>query len=714
MIRILRHIWERMLQLAGLLMLIRVPLLMVLAGVALSSYVAQIRELFDISIEAPVWALAAWVFSAGFGLLVWYSARTLYAFQWPRWQTSESLQTWLGQRLPRLLATAAPLTLAGAYWQAHPAEDKPAPWLWSAAYLLLAIGLWMFTTYRRVLLRTLMQGQERPLGVEHQPLVARYQHWHELPRFTRIVHAAGLIALPLSWLAGLYLPDTLDGLGPLALILGAASFSVWASTWPIYLAARLRFPVLTAMLTWASLMTAIGLNDNHAVRLTAEQQSDQDPPIGLDYRTGGRPSLQAHIHDWRRDRSDPCKDEVWLISSEGGGIRAAMWTVLVLSELHEATGGKLWRCTFAVSGVSGGSLGLAVFASAYRDLDRTLDAADLERLRNLLQADFLAPVLGSMFGLDAAQRFLPVRMFSDRGQALENAWRAAYRRQVLHAEDDADDADGDAFTSALADTLYAREGEDRLLPALMLNTTVVDTGLRLVQHPFSTLTASERDVPFPGVIDGADWLPRELPTFSAVHNSARFTLVSPAGSVLRREGEGADGRVVRMGQVVDGGYFENSGTTTLSALIDRLQGGAHAAQPATTAGADAATPPGRPRVRVIHISNDPRVPSFAGNGLDRCQTSETAALPSNAPLYGEARAPLVAILATRDARGEFARQALMDQVQAVRGELWHYRLCPGKRVLPLGWTLSPESTREMREQLRGNPNTASIVQSFGR
>lgn len=707
MISWFRTIWLQLLQLADLLILIRVPLLMGIVGIVLSAYVAQIRELFDISLEKPLWAATTWVFSAGLSLLVWYSARTLYSFHWPHWQASTILQLWLGRRLPRLLATVAPLTLAGAYLQATPPPDSRGDLYMSIAFLLQAAGLWLFTTYRRALVHR-MSRSARPLGLEAQPQVGLHEHWGQLPRIARLVHYAGLVALALSWFVGLYFPGTIDHLGPLALILGAASFSIWASTWPIYMAARLRFPLLSAMAVWAVLMTAIGLNDNHAVRLTERQQSDQDPPMGLRYAVDQRPGFGNVSQRWWEQRQSECGGTIWLISSEGGGIRASMWTVLVLSQLHRETQGRLWQCTFAVSGVSGGSLGLAVFAGAYRDLDSRLDDAALERLRALLEADFIAPLLGTMFGVDAVQRFLPIRLFSDRGEALENAWLAAYAR---HVPDPAAPQPATSLAGPLADTLYANGGGE-LLPALLLNTTSVDSGLRVVQHPFSTLYRGELANHFPGVIDGADWFPHELPTFSAVHNSARFTLASPAGTVLRRTGEPADGDVNRLGQVVDGGYFENSATTTLQAVIDRLSGThAGARLPDETAAAPALAVSRRPKIRVIHISNDTTVPPFARNRLDACAGSPASAT-AEALLYGELRAPLIAILATREARGEYARQALMDQVAALRGDLWHYRLCPGERVLPLGWTLSPESTEEMLRQLAANPNTAPIREAL--
>src|SRR5262249_34991230 len=50
-----------------------------------------------------------------------------------------------------------------------------------------------------------------------------------------------------------------------------------------------------------------------------------------------------------------------LISAEGGGIRAAYWTAVSLEELSEARKMPLLKNTDILSGVSGGSLGVATF-----------------------------------------------------------------------------------------------------------------------------------------------------------------------------------------------------------------------------------------------------------------------------------------------------------------------------------------------------------------
>jgi hypothetical protein len=185
-----------------------------------------------------------------------------------------------------------------------------------------------------------------------------------------------------------------------------------------------------------------------------------------------------------------------------------------------------------------------------------------------------------------------------------------------------------------------------------------------------------------------------------VHNSARFTLVSPAGTV-RRRGNGEE-KVEVLGQVVDGGYFENSATTSLAHVIERFQNG-----PGTGTA-----------VTVVHISNDPAVTPFAPDGDDHCPMLPP---PPHDRIYGEARAPFTALLATRDARGQYAREALGERIAAQGSDrLWHYRLCHRHRTIPLGWTIGDATTAEMREQLTGAEgaadnagNTQSIILDFG-
>jgi hypothetical protein len=706
-------LWSVLRQLAMLLMLARVPILIVAAGIALVSYVAQISELFDISLGHWPWAAWTLTFALGLALLVWYSARTLYSFNWPARCENRALAHLMGEVLPRLLGTLVLLAIALAYFNARSPARDGSHLYWTLAAVLLASAFLAFTFLRRPLSRRLLPELSDRMGLDSEPRVGELEHWRELG-WTRWLHVVGMVALPVSWLVGYYAPQLLQPFGPLALILGAAAFGVAASTWPIYASARARFPLLLGLLLLASLVTWSGWNDNHAVRLSADQDSHQDPATQLRYSAAERQTLAEFMSSWWNDaRKERCSGRAWMVSSEGGGIRAAMWTVLVLAELDRQTGGRFWECTLAASGVSGGSLGLAVYASHRLDDGGDVDENALVRV---LEADYLAPVLGSLFGTDAFQRFLPWRAFSDRGQALEDAWRRAYacRHVPEGASCDAQTQARDGrFGGPLAALARPNPADAPLPPALFLNTTIAATGERLIQHPFARI-AGGMGFSFPGSVDGAEWLPAELPVFSAAHNSARFTLISPAGTVYRRTQDAmlnATGDPVRLGQVVDGGYFENSGATVIEAMVRQFR---------EIAGADSG-------LRVVHISNDPAVASFAGSH-DNCDLLDPPPEPDTEPVegseppryMGELRAPLIALMATRTARGAYARQALLEAVnpsdslriaveelrggkgtvEVRRSRLWHFRLCKGERRIPLGWTLSRESTCEMARQLR--------------
>src|SRR5256885_10824844 len=147
-------------------------------------------------------------------------------------------------------------------------------------------------------------------------------------------------------------------------LLAAAGWTALASTLD-WVGMRSRVPVFSALLLLAVVCSF--WNDNHAVRtLDAAQRSD-------------RPDLRAQLDDWLSRHAAKLKDPkarvpLYVVNAEGGGIRAAYWTVTVLGEIqnqHPAFAEHL----FSLSGVSGGSLGSAVFVAllAQQREDKMLD-----------------------------------------------------------------------------------------------------------------------------------------------------------------------------------------------------------------------------------------------------------------------------------------------------------------------------------------------------
>jgi hypothetical protein len=225
-----------------------------------------------------------------------------------------------------------------------------------------------------------------------------------------------------------------------------------------------------------------------------------------------------------------------IVATAGGGIRAAYWTATVLERLE-----NMRPYLFAISGVSGGSVGATAFDAALAERDeKQCKAGDVAcpLATTFLTADFLAPALASLVFVDTPSSFLPDFGQGDRGTALERSFETASGGLLARP-----------FLSLFPyKKNQAAEGRAPWRPILLLNATHEETGKRII----TSHVLIERNV-FIDSLDALHVLGKDVRASTAAHNSARFTYISPAGAL------GDD-----HGWVIDGGYFENYGA--LSAL----------------------------------------------------------------------------------------------------------------------------------------------------
>jgi heme exporter protein D len=315
-----------------------------------------------------------------------------------------------------------------------------------------------------------------------------------------------------------------------------------------------------------------------------------------------RPSVEAAAKLWyaqalaayARLHGDkmPDGDELpmLIVATAGGGIRAAYWTAAVLERIESelAAKGGMRPYLFAISGVSGGSVGATAFDAALtmRDEKRLCGAgADpCPSATSFLTEDFLAPALASWIFTDTPSSFLPDLRQNDRGTALEQGFEHASRGLLSRPFLSFFPYKGD--TGQTEDTGQAGAPRPPWRPVLLLNATHLETGKRIITGH----VLIERDV-FIDSLDALHLLGNDVRASTAAHNSARFSYISPAGDLGNRNGS-----------VIDGGYFENYGA--LSALEI-----ARAAQ--------AALKDEKPRVKlvILMISSDPDLDK--ANGLVR-------------------------------------------------------------------------------------------------
>jgi hypothetical protein len=456
----------------------------------------------------------------------------------------------------------------------------------------------------------------------------------------------------------------------LAIVFWPVSAARGLGAWPIvYLAAG--FWTIVGTLTFVVLPKRVGLpammlvpplifgvlssyNDNHRIR-------GASAPAGSVAHVTTLP-LDSHFDAWLRaacvPSPRPCP--VYLAAAQGGGARAAYWSASILQALDERTRGRFTHHLFAISAVSGGALGAAAFVAAKADAAGRPAAAARPPLRAFLAGDYLSPIAAALVFPDFIARFVPFPLPRfDRAvafeTALEHSWRVAFHT--------------DRFSQDLSGLYAGAHGDE--LPSLLLNATNVETGKRFIVSNLS-FSQIERGDAYYAYDPEAAYSITSMPLSTAVHLGARFPFVSPHG--VLDDSPAAGGIRTPWGRLVDGGYYDNSGTATLSDLLDALV--RHVAtRPAAERGIV-------PEFVVLVISNDVDEP--AGGNDERAFASRR--LPFSPPEHmmrvyrsvgeepqhslqlSELNSPIEALLSARGAHAEAEMHHLMERVDDLATE----------------------------------------------
>ncbi|MGJ7916709.1 hypothetical protein ACI48D_14690 [Massilia sp. LXY-6] len=668
--------------------------LTVAAGNAILLGVPQAREALGAfrnfgDARESLWANPSyWIFIAAlayWSLTAWYCARLLLAKrfavdnvgQCAHHRFAAATNTWLPRALG--LLSCAPITL----WFALPGAPPGAwvaPALYTAGFLLLA-----------VLRRRLVNRRLGRQAVASQP-------WARSRHTPRVSVAAVLLMFAVS---AMVLAAVCFGqeaaaraLGAPALLLFAfGSWTVFGSIVLVYLPKSAGWPSLALLPLFAVLLASVS-NENHFVARNG------GPRLAVQ-----RPRLAEDFLTWQTARGAHGGEPVYLVAAAGGASRAAYWAGTLLLELERqarSQGKRFAPNIYAMSGVSGGSLGLAAFAGslAVRDPDYARTAAQVGAF---LGQDYLAPLVGYLLYPDLLARFWPLPCPAcDRSLALEGAWERGWDQR---------------FPLSPARDWFRRPllapGPDAAgLPRLIFNATSASEGRRVVQSRLAFAPPQADDL-FGQAPGGLPLDTSRLTLAQAVHNSARFPYISPAALVSTTTGE-------RWDYLVDGGYFENSGAATLNAMIPQIL-------------ALGLVKP--EQLVVLVIENEP-----ATRSQWICPTSaqlaDAAVGPARRPLTvglrwpweprlrpGDKRVPPVPELSlpfyslyqTRNARAQAAEEEttrLLGGCDAGRVIELRYPWTLDARQPPLSWFLNGGTTRAMAGMLQRRYSEAPEVDAF--
>ncbi|MDE2594074.1 MAG: hypothetical protein KGL57_07520 [Burkholderiales bacterium] len=670
--------WTRLAFLGRILRVLVFPLATVLLGHVVLFNVEQAQEALQAIMDEPGFSAGLmWFACAHFlwSLSAWYTARLLLCKRWVSCGASWSdpigqcvsaswARAWVTW-LPRGLAVVSAVPSAAVLFSRG--QWRPA-WALTVGALVLLVGL---AFRRRIWMR--MRG-----GRALAYIAQAGEQWE---RFDRISASGWLVLVGLSilpWLLALF--GGLGGQAQLSLmarhigtpglvLLGLASYNVVGTLLLVY------GPMTRGWGSWAWVPVLFWLvfsafNENHLIG----KRLDVDPP------TSAAVAPDADLSRWLAQRRAEGRqnDPIYLVALSGGASRAAYWgayTLAWLDDQQRARQGAFLSDVYALSGVSGGSLGastlVAALASAREATLRDANAGPTspflaDWMSDVLTLDHLSPVVQSLLYLDLMGRLSPVPLLKlDRSHALERTWE----HDTLDAASARQGAQGihatnwfrrpmEALYDADTDACRSHQGDGQgapclsLLPRLILNATSAETGEPVLQTALAL-----RDPMALHVRDAAFGL-QHMSLSEAVHNSARFPYLSPAGQVRSADGDhGVD-------YWVDGGYFENSGAWALQVLLLRwAQSPQWHAQPH-------AWDEFLSHVRVIVFSNDP-VTADSPSWLPPDGVSDVNSqrqFPKRSTWMMEVVAPALGLYATRTARGQAETYRLAHLLAQMRAQ----------------------------------------------
>lgn len=275
-----------------------------------------------------------------------------------------------------------------------------------------------------------------------------------------------------------------------------------------------------------------------------------------------------------------------IVAAAGGGIRASYWTSKVLTHVVDSVPSSRPKF-FIASGVSGGSVGLALFRSLLAVPNASCSPNErtgpLESCSDKFhEQDFLAGILGATVTSELINVVLPI--LPARSVALERTWEARWRALITPFDTRSSDLFSAPMRSHWSDT------SPRL--SLVLNTTSIYGGDRM---PVSDLRTEWMHEVGPCKVNIAEQV--DLPLSTAANSSARFPGLEDWGwfpvtdPALKGRKEIETGCKDNEG-IADGGFFDNFGAATALEAYNAVK------QLAAALGV-------KPKIFVIQISSDP-------------------------------------------------------------------------------------------------------------
>jgi hypothetical protein len=335
------------------------------------------------------------------------------------------------------------------------------------------------------------------------------------------------------------------------LLMLASAFHNWLKGWSIslFILIGLGINFLSAYASFGKRSQAFGLDykqkgvdlsDNLKDVLSSTTLCRDDSLEGI-----------RRLENWKKTAfsADSGKPAMVLLNVSGGGIKAAMWTLIALQHADHSSKGKLFRNTHLITGSSGGMIGAAYFRELYlQQRNQQIPSCYSPEYAERISRDMLNPISFSLAVSDVFFRAQQEKVGKyyytrDRGFEFERA---------LHENT------ANVLNKRLID--YREAEQAAIIPTMIFTPTVINDGRRMMisAQPlgFLSLGAGEIIRTLPEDIEfmrffreqGAE----ELRFSTAIRMSATFPYILPAVALPSKP----------VMEVMDAGFRDNFGIRT--------------------------------------------------------------------------------------------------------------------------------------------------------
>ncbi len=394
-----------------------------------------------------------------------------------------------------------------------------------------------------------------------------------------------------------------------------------------------------------------------------------------------------------------------IVAISGGATRAGLWGAAVVDRVLQAQKPE-GPALFAISSVSGGSLGAAGAMTLLSQQKLPCGATGLDRLRPVgqqpvpLAGDALGPLLGGWLLNDIPRAaFEPLAALvrwvtgrrpngGDSAEAIEQGFAKLW--------ESVRPAGAPTWDQPFLSLFYDETGAYRAgMPLWFANGTDATTGNRVITTPILATQASGAPWPFRGARDFHALMKSDVRIATAINNTARFPYLEPFGEMLPAD------RGKQAGSLVDGGYFENEGLQTALELAEWLAAQSRADRPVMPI--------------IIQATGD-------GEADVKATDVMTCASPSDAPYIADAEhsawqilAPLIGLYHVRGGHSAVLLRQAHDQLCGPPPRFAHFYLPANNgTAVPLNWVLSDDMGRFIWSAFdNGQVNNADELKRLG-